>query len=482
MPADHALIWAVHRTQNWWKHVGRHLGFARNTVVTDRRNIGNMWVSDDFYGAYRRLEAGTLRKLPFLSDAEIADVIARCRVLRWLPRLKAERMVHAMSEAVERLLDKAKPDTFLCFPIDNYVSDLIARAGRKRGVPTFEVTASAFPGMTMLMHRGRLIAVESPAREAQVAERIACMTESSFTPAYVGKDRRYGPAQIARTYAYFQARGLAFSTWSRLIRDPLRFHLLEARSDLGYKPRLRDLRIDRYINTDWRERITDTPRSRRVLFALQLIPEAAIDYWIEDLRLVEHEELLVEAANNLAAAGYQIIVKDHPLQFGFRQVELLDRLLALPGTVVVPYHVSGNEMIAECGVSLTATGTLGLQAAMIGNISIIGEAYYGTQEDFVTMRVWDDCASLAEQVDQFGREDKGDLAERQRRIIGRLSRGSFDADFSCWQRFRGGALDEAAAFGAALGERLRMLGPDGEDWHRRHMPPGGGRHAGSPLN
>lgn len=475
---DNVLIWAVHRTQGWWKHVGDHLGFASNTVVTDRRGVGDVSVADDFYAAYRR-PAGPGGAL--FSEAEVEDIVARCRVLRWLPKEQAERMVHAMAEAATKLLDKVQPDLFLCFPIDNYVSDVIARLARRRSAPTFEVTASPFPGMTMLMHRGRLIASQAPAEIRVVDKLIADITDTAFTPAYVSRERRYNIVRLAKTFAYFRARGIAFRTWSKLIRDPLRFHLLEAGNGLGYKSRLRDVRVGRLISHDWRSKIADVPSERRVLFALQLIPEAAIDYWIEDLRLVQHEEMLVASATALAEAGYTIVVKDHPLQFGFRRTDLLERLLALPGAVIVPYEVSGNEMIDECGISLTATGTLGLQAALKGNVSIIGEAYYGTRDDFVTMRNWDDCSRLPAMISSFSGQ-AFDLEERQRRVVSHLAQGSFDADFSCWQTFRVAGPVHTEAFARALGDRIRALGPDGEDWHDRYMPAKGGRHAGSPLN
>ena len=45
-----ALIYAIHRTQDWWRHVGDHLGYPA-VVLTDRRGQGDRWVTDDFYRA-----------------------------------------------------------------------------------------------------------------------------------------------------------------------------------------------------------------------------------------------------------------------------------------------------------------------------------------------------------------------------------------------------------------------------------------------
>ncbi len=473
------LIWAVHRTQDWWAHVGQSMGFAETIVVTDRRGVGDDCVTDDFYAAYNRTDEAAGHDEKLIDDATLADVIARCRVLRSLPVPQAEQMVRAMVWAVVRLLDRTTPDLFVCFPIDNYVSDLIARLGRARGVPCFEVTASAIPGMTMLMHRGRLITVAAEPDPAVVAYHVAALADPLFAPTYVRPKRRYSTLRFLQIFAYFRLRGWVFRAWSILTGDPLRFHFLDAGARLGHRVDLHDIRIGRMIHHDWRERLLLVPRERRVLFGLQLIPEAAIDYWIEDLSLVQHEAMLVESATQLTRAGYIIVVKDHPLQFGFRQTRLIETLASLPGTIIVPYHVSGNEMLALCGVSLTATGTLGLQAALLGNVSIVGEAYYATPEDFVVVENWDGLTMLAAQASAMvpDREAASD------RIVGRLLRGSFVADFFSFKRFDRARPSEAATtFGRALGDRILQLLPDSADWHRRAMPRGGGRWPGSPLN
>lgn len=478
---DNALIWAVHRTQDWWKHIGDNLGFASNTVFTDRRGFGDRWITDDFYAAYRRLGRVTTSASNLLSDVELEDVIARCRVLRWLPEAKARRMAIAMAEAAERLLDAVEPDVFLCRPIDSYVSDIVARRARAREIPCFEATASPLDHMTMLMHRGRLMRVAETPEPAEIDRRVHELADPLFTPSYVQGLTAYTRARFLRTYGYFRLRSAAFGTWRHLARDPLRCHLLDALPGLGHKVGLSDIRITRMIDADWQARIADAPRERRVFFGLQLIPEAAIDYWIEDLRLVRHEDMLVELARHLTDAGYMLVIKDHPLQFGFRQVALLDALLALPNTVFVPYDVSGNAVLAECGASVTATGTLGLQAAMVGNASVVGEAYYATPENFIITRAWEDLPNVAGQIAAW--PPSTPLRERQERIVANLLRGSFEANFISHAGFdRRQPYPDVTAFGRALGTQVRRLGPDGEDWHRRHMPIGGGRYPGSPLN
>lgn len=476
-----ALIYAIHRTHDWWGHVGRNLGFDGVTVLTDRRGEGDRWITDDYYAAYRtRFKAGDVAS-SLLNAAEVADVTARCRVLRWQPKRKAAAMVLAMADAMDAQLDAIRPDYLISFPIDNYNQDVLARLARRRGLPYFEVTASALPNMCMLMHRGRLITAAAEPESSLVEAKIHEIADPLFTPAYVQGQAAYTPARFLRTLAYFRTRAAFFKLYSWWRRDPLNLHYLDAQPDLGHKAKWRDVRITRMVEPDWEAKLEGFPKERRVLFGLQLFPEAAIDYWIENLDLVRHEDMLVEAARGLTAAGYQVVVKDHPLQFGFRQTGLLDRLKAFPNVVIVPYEVSGNALLARCGVNLTATGTLGLQAGLLGNVSITGEAYYVTDDDFVVLRDRDDVAALPGRV--AARRPPASLHDRQARIIANLLQGSFDADFFSFRGFDPANPDPAAAdLGRRLGARLRALGPDGENWHGRFMPAGGGRHPGSPLN
>ena len=476
-----ALIYAIHRTHDWWAHVGANLGFDKVTVLTDRRDQGDASITDAYYAAYRSRYAARDTASPLLDAAEVVDVIARCRVLRWLPIRKASAMALAMADAMAGQLDVVRPDYVISFPIDNYNQDVLARLARKRGLPYFEVTASALPGMCMLMHRGRLITAQAEADPAAVEARIHEIADPLFTPAYVQGQAAYTPTRFLKTLGYFRIRAAFFQLYAWARRDPLNTHYLDAQPWLGHKANLSDVRVTGMVQSDWEAAVEAFPKEKRVLYGLQLFPEAAIDYWIDDLDLVRHEDVLVQIARGLTAAGYQIIVKDHPLQFGFRQTQLLDRLKAFPNVVIAPYEVSGNALLARCGVNVTATGTLGLQAGLLGNISITGEAYYVTADDFVVLKTADDLQTLPQIVAE--RAPPASLHDRQARIIANLLQGSFDADFFSFKDFDPANPNPATAeLGRRLGEQLRRLGPEGEDWHGRRMPRGGGAHDGSPLN
>lgn len=467
---NRVLIWAVYRTESWWTEIGRTLGFDEATVLTDKRGRGDRSVTDAFYAAYAGLYADQARASELLTTRQVDDVIARCRVLRWLPRRRATAMALAMAEAMDNALTEVGPTAILSFPIDNYVSDVLDRRARARDIPYFELTTAIVPNLSMFLYRGRLIQRAAEPDPVTVDARTQEIIAPLFRSAYVKGASIFTPLKFLKTYLYFKARGFAFRAYSLLKRDPLNQHYLDAQGFLGHKPRLSDIRIIKLIDQDWRERMAEFAPERRLFIGLQLIPEASIDYWIDDLGLIQHEDLLVDVAKAFSDAGYLILVKDHPLQFGFRQVQLLDRLKALPNVLIVPYEISGNEMVSLVDVCFTSTGALGMQAAMLGKKSIVAAHYYTTPEDYIVYRTREEIADLPRRVAETPTLTPEQLQVRQHRIVSNLLRGCFTGDYHSFTGFRPETPPPSVAeLGTNIGLEMKLLGPDAEDWHGRRM-------------
>ena len=450
------LLFGIHRTSSWWRFLGDNLGWGSATVVTDLRNEGDISIVDDFYRNYHRIERSGGQDHSIFSVAEQEDVIARCRALRWLPALRARSMVQAMAVVFEALLDRVQPSIAVSFPIDRYVKDVLARLCVRRGVRYVELTASAIPGMSMLLERGRLIEFDEAPAEARIESARATLATPAFTPSYVPTKAVYTRPKFVKTLAYFRARALAFRILAQVVRDPLNLHYIDAQPYLGHKCRWRDIRIVGLCDPHWRRHLERFPASRRILFGLQLFPEASIDYWIHERDLIDHENMLVQAAQAFSRAGHLVLVKDHPLQFGFRHTDVLDRLLALENVVLVPYEVPGTELLQLVDANFTCTGTLGMQAALLGKKSVATTSYYTNETDFILYGSTGDISQLPQRVEAA--TVAGDLANRQRRIIEKLLRGSFEGDFFSFKNFRPDQGQEGArALAAKLGERLHNL-------------------------
>lgn len=459
------LAYTIHNGEPWWRHVGNALGFADFKIVSCIRGDGDFPIIDTFYPAYRRLLRERATESAMLDAVQLDEVIARCRVLRWLPRAKAAAMALAMAEVMDAVLETVQPVSVVSWPIDRYVSDVLARRALARGIPYFEITESPLLGRTMMIYRGQSVeqAAEFDANAIETA-RVE-LTSPLFTPPIIRQRRKYTAARFWKMFGYFRLRGVAFKAISFAKRDPLNLHYLDAQPFLGHKPRLGDYRVLARPDADWKTIYESVPRERRLFIPLQVFPEASIDYWIDDLDLVQHEDLLVEVAETFSRAGYVICVKDHPLQFGFRQLGLIDRLRAIKNVTFAPYDVNANDVLALTGATFTCTGTLGMQSAMLGLKAVAVESYCSTKEDFVLISKRADVAELPARVEGFAND--GPIIDRQSRIAAKLLRSSFPGDFISIVGFREHS-DPARLFtlAANLGEALHRLGTDCEDWHK----------------
>ena len=462
------LIYTIHRSYPWWREVGNNLGYDEAIVASCVRGDGDIDVVDDYYAAYHRLTREGALASPLLSVAQLDDVIARCRVLRWLPHRQAAAMAMAMAEAFDKLLTSVNPGAILSFPIDRYVSDVLERLAKARGIPYLELTPGVVPGTSMLLYRGRLITRKAEPSEEEIETATKIIANPVYVPSYLPSQARYSRTKFLKILGYFKIRGWVFKAISLAKRDPLNLHYLDSQAFLGHKPKWRDIRITTMFDADWRTRLDDFPIDRRLFIGLPLFPEASIDYWIEPLEMIQFEDLVVDVATAMATAGFLVLVKDHPLQFGFRQTELIDRLKAISGVVMVAYDVSGNEMLDLVGVHFTTTGTLGLQTALFGKKSIVTESYYTTSADFIILGSRAEIKDLPQRV--IDTPAPASLPERQRRIIKQLLKGTINEDLYSRNGFNGRNPSPAiAAMGRVLGDMIETVTAK-EDWHNRNQP------------
>ena len=187
------------------------------------------------------------------------------------------------------------------------------------------------------------------------------------------------------------------------------------------------------LDRNWEARLRDVPRERRVFLGLQLFPEASMDYWLKSPDMLAHDDVVVRYCEVLGEAGYRIFVKDHPLQFGFRQRELFERLSKLPFVTLVPYDVPANLLIGQCGISVTFTGTIGFQAALAGLCSVVTDPYYATERHFLHIRSFGEIGGLVGRLERWRPPD--DLAATRREIVRHLAAISVEGDYFGWHKF-----------------------------------------------
>jgi hypothetical protein len=158
-----------------------------------------------------------------------------------------------------------------------------------------------------------------------------------------------------------------------------------------------------------------------------------MDYWLKPRDMLAHDDVVVRYCEVLGEAGYHIFVKDHPLQFGFRQCELFERLSSLPLVTLVPYEAPANLLISKCAISVTFTGTIGFQAALCGLCSVVSEPYYAMERHFLHIRNAGEIEGLVERLKQWQLPE--DMVAARREMVRHLAGISVEGDYFTWQKF-----------------------------------------------
>lgn len=435
------VFFTIHSTTAWWKYLASQIDFADTVVLSDLRGDGDRSLVDDFNRFVRKDDA-TQAAISRFGEEGCADIILRCRVLRSIDRNLALRMIGGMAQAIECAFDELSPELVVTFTIDRYVMDVMERTARRRGIEFLEMTTSIIPDQVMFMRRGRPIWLREPATE-EVETAVGQLCQEDFAPAYVRDAKRFSVGRFWRVFGYYAVRGAFFNAWRFLKRDRYNCHYLDALKGLKHKVSIRDVAVLRLLDPNWERRLSEQPRERRVFLGLQLFPEASMDYWLKSPDMLAHDDVVVRYCEVLGGAGYRIFVKDHPLQFGFRQRELFQRLAKLPYVTLVPYDVPANLLIAKCAVSVTFTGTIGFQAALAGLCSIATEPYYATEPHFLHIRNSADIDSLVDKLEQWRFSD--DLARIRFEIMHHLASISVEGDYFGWRKFDPGSAAARAS-------------------------------------
>jgi len=425
------VFFAIHSTAAWWSYLASQIDFADVTVLSDLRGDGDACLVDDFY---RFMDSGDPAGVALQrhGEAGCADIILRCRALRSLDRTLAMKMIGAMTQAIETAFDRLAPDLIVTFTMDRYVMDVMERVARARGIDFLEMTASTIPDEIFFHRRGRYVPLREPSSE-ELGRAVGILCADAFLPVYVRDDYKFSGSRYWKVFGYFALRGAYFNVWRYLRRDPLNIHYIDALKRLKHKVRLRDVAVLGLLRRDWQARLDAVPKGRRVLCGLQLFPEASMDYWLPYQEMLAHDDIVVRYCEVLGNAGYHTFIKDHPLQFGFRQRGLIERLSKLASVTLVPYDVPASYLIEQCDVSVTFTGTIGFQAALAGRCSVVTEPGYATNEHFLHVRSVGEIDGIVDRIAKW--RPPADLDGARRAIVRNMVAAGAPGDYFTWKGF-----------------------------------------------
>lgn len=304
-----------------------------------------------------------------LDAADEEDVRLRCRLLRNLSTDQALAMMHAMAIIIEETLDRLRPKVIVGHLVDEYIQHLFALLGGKRNIRFVNYFASYFAGHVQLTQHayGAPFDIYEPS-DAQVDKALATIQQPKFRQNY-NQNSGYALSRHVWGMMRYRVKLAAFWAKSVLERDPWNLHYAIT-PYIAERRRLRDFPRPAHFDNQWASTLRELASRRPgpiVYLPLSYFPEATSDYWVSNLKILDYDARMLEAARALTRGNEGIVVvKEHLHMMGARDGRLYAELQRIPNVVNVPPLEFSNIVLDACDAVVMGGGSIGIEATARG--------------------------------------------------------------------------------------------------------------------
>lgn len=135
-------------------------------------------------------------------------------------------------------------------------------------------------------------------------------------------------------------------------------------------------REKRQFNMSWHKKIFDLPKLNDLFFFYPLPFQPESSTMVYATYYVDQLETLRNICFSLPFP-YKLYIKEHPGSIGLRSLDFYQTIKNIPNAVLLSPDENVDALIQHAAGVVTLTGTVGLEAALIGKKSyILGEPYY----------------------------------------------------------------------------------------------------------
>lgn len=331
-------------------------------TLSEHRSVDEDGLSEAFYRILPTCQANTLPE--GLSEADVAEVIQRCRFLRAIKSDRARRYVCAMNIAVEQFFKTHRPLAALSLIVDSYVIHLIYLACLRHDIPFVGLVPTFVNGYFRVTGLGERIwnRMVTDDEVNRVCESLLC---AEYKPSFLAPNS----TAVRKKALLGWLRNLPKPLWFRARRwlsgDVLNYHYYASQIIAQQYWSMWPQRYDG-IRPTRRSDLTKGNSGKSVIFLpLQMSPEATIDYWSKDRSWIDYEMRVITLLDK-HIDKHIFVVKEHPNVLGSRTAGFYRSLSERKNCVLVAADISSNELLGLSDAVVICTGTVGFEAALRG--------------------------------------------------------------------------------------------------------------------
>lgn len=291
---------------------------------------------------------------------DINDIIARCRLLRNLKKTIAIKHLLAMYFAIDKILSDQNPDFVTMQTVDAFIPDLFRFICKKKNIKFVGVVATFVHNHFRITSRGERT-INKKFDKKLVKSFLPSLLKDTYFPKYgkVIHDHKISIyknwlTEIIGVFYFYLKRYLSgdrynFHYWHRQIYCQKNFRF--------FPPRV-------VSHKDWEDKIKISIKPT-LYIPLAKDPEATIDYWCEDLKMIKYYETLEKVIKKFHK-DFSIFIKEHPAVVGSRPKNFYLKLKNDKRITSIPSYTNSNFIINKVDCILVWTGTVGFDAMIRG--------------------------------------------------------------------------------------------------------------------
>lgn len=410
-----ALFYTRHNLTPWVRFISENLSATDETlIISELRNEGVYSLANNFYEYIDQPEISKYA-VEYYGEGDCVKIIARCRLLRNIDKNESLKMIGAMTKSLQDVLNDFNPDVFIALRIDSYVLDIMDRLLKERQIPYLGLWKAALvEDMFFVTIRGEHFQMRDPNSE-EINELISNLTKQDFKATSISGKYKYDLSSFLKKKIYYFLRDTILNFQRFIHKDYYGYRYLTTGKNVKeYNLKATNWLVNDLIDSSWEEKFNQTAEEKRIFIGLQVNPESTIDYYVENLDLINYQDVLVRMIGSLSKKGFKVFIKDHPNMFAMRQLDFIKEITKSGSVCLVPYDVPSTHLIYHSKATFTWTGTIGLQAAMLGKCAVVVDPPYYLEDHFIKIASLDDIEDLPQQISNYERH--ADINERRRRL------------------------------------------------------------------